>query len=109
MISTEELQRLVDEATPGPWVFDSENCGKSGEWCWQIRTEHGGTPIYVECSDRFNRDKTHEVIADLISHTPDLAREVIALHKVVEALRRMNAREESMIHTILERYDEAMK
>ena len=70
--------------TEGPWNFDELNVGKSFCWCWQIRTEYGGTPVYVECASRRGGEiRGNEATAHLIAAAPCLYE---ALETAVELL-----------------------
>lgn len=78
-MTNEELQRLLDEATPGPWVRD----------CWDIlgrATKNGGGTGHVceisrpnETDDKYWNEGEEVANSSLISAAPDLAREVLAL------------------------------
>jgi len=81
-LTPEAVKAALDGATPGSWIVDPENVGKSFSWCWQLRTEYGGTPIYVECESRSHRGTNgNEETANLIAMAPDLARDWLRLKK----------------------------
>lgn len=70
--------------TPGPWVFDTENVGKAFDWCWQLRTEIGGTPIYTECDSRRGKNNA---LAAFIAAAPDMADRIEALETLLTEIR----------------------
>ena len=97
-LTPEAVEAALDGATPGPWIVDPENVGKSFSWCWQLRTEYGGTPIYVECESRSHSGtKGNEETANLIAMAPDLAREYLRLKKVEEAAKAMASEYAAMV------------
>lgn len=85
----DRIKEALPGSTEGPWVFDQENVGKSSEWCWQIRTEFGGTPVYVECSSRWARDDHgNDATARLIALAPEMARALEAAEALADMVER---------------------
>lgn len=77
-MTDEELQKLLAEATPGPWIHDEEDQGKYGVNYSILRKDN----ILYDVAEMVG----YEADARLIAAAPDLAREVLALRKVAEAL-----------------------
>lgn len=70
------------------WIFDPENVEKCPHWCWQLRTDFSGTPIYVVCESRSRREHAiNEQIALAVASLPDLARAVLAAEELAKAVR----------------------
>lgn len=79
--STEELQRLLDEATPGTWEWD-ETVGLS---LYSEDVEGKGRDI-IKCAARSYPD---EADAEIIAMSRVLAAEVIRLRKENEELTKL--------------------
>lgn len=77
--STEELQRLLNEATPGPWEWD-ETVGLS---LYFEDAEGKGRDI-IKCAARSYPD---EADAEIIAHSRAIAAEVIRLREEIKSLR----------------------
>lgn len=84
-MNTEELRKLLDEATPGPWVVvpDKTAAQVQGYPCIYANdyTIVGTEGMYGEIEKDFAN-------ARLIAMAPTLARKVIAAEKLAEALRQ---------------------
>ncbi len=91
-ITTEELKKLLAEASPGP--FHSHRNGSY----WQIDCKHhdqigdtcASNSIYPDGSDMLPADDAEKIAAanaKLFALSRDLAKRVIAAEKLVEALR----------------------
>lgn len=78
--STEELQRLLDEATPGDWQWD-ETVGLS---LYFEDAEGKGRDI-IKCAARSYPD---EADAEIIALAPSLAAEVIRLRQGINDLKK---------------------
>lgn len=80
-MTDEELQKLLAEATPGPWIHDEEDQGKYGVNYSILRKDN----ILYDVAEMVG----YEADARLIAAAPDLAREVLALRKVAETASAM--------------------
>ena len=98
---TDDLQKLLDAATPGPWVAE-EKTGPASEWARSnlgVWSEHrltlsttaddGDDPMDDAwlCGIWGQLSEDDFANARLIALAPDLARRVIAAEKLAEALR----------------------
>lgn len=81
-ISTEELQKLLDAATPGPWELDGIAIAGSdhrmGDVCLMGEPAQFPGDISAECDN-------WEANARLIAAAPDLAAELIAARAKIAA------------------------
>ena len=86
-ITTEDLQKLLDDVTPGEWNASPGHEQRNGQRYWQVQNEFDAIMQNQFCWAQ----GSHEANASLIAMVPDLAREVIALRaaaeKLAEALR----------------------
>lgn len=87
-MTAEELQKLLNVATPGPWLATYSNYGEEiwfgGEGCgmWEVG------PAYLGGNGNATALKaTMDADARLIALAPTLARKVIAAENLVEALQ----------------------
>ena len=91
MLSTEELQRLLDEATPGEWAIDEETgriySQKDGVIISGIDLYQKIDPEYSETEPWI--DWHREVDGFFASHGPDFAAEVIRLREENEELTKL--------------------
>ena len=92
--STEDLARLAEAITPGPWRRNIENTV-----CNQIDGEH-----HAICTDQFcyapeeQQDANAEANARLIAAAPDMHATILALCDELDELRAENER----LHTIID-------
>jgi len=73
LITADEAQKLLDEATPGPW----EACGEV--WSRKIYTDGENRVCFMAHSNGLDDDRDIAT-SELVAAAPDLARTVIALH-----------------------------
>ncbi|MDF3606294.1 hypothetical protein PE067_09200 [Paracoccus sp. DMF-8] len=89
MITADELQAMLDAATPGPWSA----ARNSAYWEVAPKREPLDCTIPLVLADVCASDPDHpdgglqEANARLIALAPDLARKVIAAEKLVEIVR----------------------
>ncbi|MGO2634680.1 MAG: hypothetical protein ACTH9H_13130 [Galactobacter sp.] len=88
MTTTTELQKMIDQATPGPWEADI----------------HGdeGTVDVISCDGVYGATSAND--ARLIAQAPDLAAEVIRMREGIEAyIRDLSAtRQDRTLNALLE-------
>lgn len=80
-ITTEDLRKLVREATPGPWLADGDPQNRI------VWSPNGNRVCFMAHSSGLN-DARDIATSNLAAAAPDLARTVIALHERVERLAR---------------------
>lgn len=92
-ITTEELEKLLAEVTPGPWAphrdpchFDTLSDVRGGS----KREAQGISSQLMVSVGGFAGWKEQEANTRLIAMAPALARRVIAAEKLVDALRRVS-------------------
>lgn len=93
-ITVDELRKLLDSATPGPWVWREDEWGSHSLVHWvEGETFASGAPRYIEVHSDGSANGEYGPSIDvdgpeaaLIAIAPTLARRVIAAEKLVEAL-----------------------
>ena len=94
-ITVDELRKLLDAATPGPWVWREDELGSHNLVHWvEGETFATGSPRYIEVHSDGSANGEYGPSIDvdgpeaaLIALAPYLARRVIAAEKLVDALR----------------------
>ena len=95
-ISTEDLRKLLDEATPGPWPSEPTGDGKRIIIGDGLVDGPGGYEVAEVYSDDCDRDEANANAA-LIRMSRDLAAELIAARAKIEAAEKLYAALDSII------------
>lgn len=90
MTLIERVKEAVEIIGHDDWVFDPDNVGKPFDYCWQIRTEFSGTPVYVVCADRYAKGPgSNDAIARAVAEFPHMARALLAADTLAMAARNV--------------------
>jgi hypothetical protein len=98
-ITVDELRKLLEAATPEPWVWREDEWGSHNLVHWvEGETFASGAPRYIEVHSDGSANGEYGPSIDvdgpeaaLIALAPTLARRVIAAEKLVDALRECMA------------------